>query len=159
MNKILKFTKQNGLLSRLNGTLSLHNKICYSNQFFAASSKATAISYSKKAPKDDKCRFNEHNKDLLQKIGSAPHVEDSTSKSCPIFYTGPPTKKSICEQRRIKKCLKDQYEHGCKVDKSKCRGLAPDCTTLPSKEYPGRVKAKKIPGAPKTGWERLAKAK
>lgn len=108
--------------------------------------------------KDDKCPFNASEQDIVERISRSSKAESGSTKACPIFYTGPPTKKSICEQRRIEKCVKYEKEHACKFDKMKCEhGLAPDCVELPDKIVPGRDDVKNIPGCPKIGWERMTK--
>lgn len=146
MNNILKLTKQNGILCRLIGIITTTTNFFFKViHFFTGSNKF--ISYSKKSSNNNECPFNNPNEDITQKIGTGLYIEDS-NKSCPVFYTGPPSKKSICEQRRIKKCLKYQEEHGCKVDEKYCKGLEPDCHVLPNKEIPGRGQVKTIPGAP-----------
>lgn len=124
--------------------------------FVTVLSKLHVSGFSKKGSKSGKCPFNERESEILKNIGTASQSGPKT-KSCPIFYTGPPTKKSVCEQRRIKKCLKDQEKYECKVDESKCKCLAPDCSVMPDKEIPGRGGVKNIPGAPMIGWERITK--
>lgn len=134
MNKI---TKANELLKRLNQTNTI-----------------TINRYSKEGSKNEKCPFNSSPQNIVDKVRSGSKTGE-TNKACPIFYTGPPTEKSVCEQRRFVKCMKDQEENACKIDKCKCAGLAPDCSELPDKQVPGRDCGKNIPGCPKIGWERM----
>lgn len=79
---------------------------------------------------------------------------DKPPKTCHVFFTDPHTKKSVCEQRRERKCILEQRETDCKMDEGKCKGLGPDCRRSPEKEVPGRDDSKDIPGCAKTGWQR-----
>lgn len=155
MNNIIKLAKNNGFIHKLNGI-----GFTRYNFFYIIISSITvlnriAVNYSSKP--NDRCPFNYPQPDLVSRI-RAERTAEKRSKASPVFYTGPlPSEKSICEERRIKKCLLHQEEYDCVVDPSKCEGLAPDCSILPNKEVPGRVPVKNIPGAPKTGWERFKK--